>query len=59
MISLIYGTYNMTQMNLLAKQKQTHRHRKQPYGYQKGKKLGKDKLEVWDENIHTSPHEKS
>ena len=27
----------MIQMNLFAKQKQTHRHRKQTYGYQKGK----------------------
>ena len=26
-------------MNLLTKQKQTHRHRKQTYGYQKGKAL--------------------
>ena len=25
------------QMNLFMKQKQTHRHRKQPYGYQRGK----------------------
>ena len=28
-------------MNLFTKQKQTHRHRKQTYGYQR------DKLEVW------------
>ena len=37
-------------MNLFKKQKQTHRLRKQTYGYQKGKwrrdKL--DKLKVWD-----------
>ena len=26
-----------TQMNLFTKQKQTHRHRKQTYGYQRGK----------------------
>ena len=32
-------------MNLFTKQKQTHRHRKQTYGYQKGKG---DKLEVWN-----------
>ena len=37
----------MIQMNLFTKQKQTHRHRKQAYGYQKGK-VGKDKLAVWD-----------
>ena len=28
---------NMIQMNLITKQKQTHRHRKQTYGYQRGK----------------------
>ena len=27
----------MTQMNLFTKQKHTHRHRKQIYGYQRGK----------------------
>ena len=37
MISLIYGIYNMIQVNLSTKQKQTHRHRKQTYGYQRGK----------------------
>ena len=31
------GTKKMTQMNLFTKQKQTHRHREQTYGYQKGK----------------------
>ena len=36
MISLICGTQNMTQMNLFTKQKQTHRCRKQTYGYQRG-----------------------
>ena len=34
-------------MNLFTKHKQTHRHRKQTYGYQKGKE-GRDKLGVWD-----------
>ena len=33
-------------MNLFTEQKQTHRHRKQTYGYQKGG--GRDKLGVWD-----------
>ena len=38
-------------MNLYIKQKQTHRHRKQIYGYQRGK--GKrDKLGVWDTYIY-------
>ena len=31
-------------MNLFIKQKQTHRFRKQTYGYQRRR----DKLEVWD-----------
>ena len=34
-------------MNLFTKQKQTHRHRKQTYGYQRGKG-GRNKLGVWD-----------
>ena len=37
----------MIQRNLFTKQKQTHRHRKQTYGYQRGKE-GRDKLGVWD-----------
>ena len=31
----------MAQMNLLTKQKQTHRHREQTCGYQGGRKVGK------------------
>ena len=57
MISLIRGILKkMIQMNLFTKQKQTHRHRKQTYGYQKarkqtygdqrGKRQGRDKLGV-------------
>ena len=38
----------MIQMNLFTKQKQTHRYRKQTYGYQRGKGLGRDKLGVLD-----------
>ena len=34
-------------MNLFTKQKQTHRHRKQTYGYQRGKG-GREKLGAWD-----------
>ena len=41
-------------MNLFTKQKQTHRHRKQTYGYQWGKMGGGDKLGVWDQQIHTT-----
>ena len=33
----------MIQMNLFTKEKQTHRHRKQTYGYQMGKVAGRDK----------------
>ena len=40
-------------MNLFIKQKQTHSHRKQVYGYQRGKE-GRDKLGVWDQQIHTT-----
>ena len=35
-------------MNLVTKQKQTHRLRKQTYGYQRGKVVGRDKLGDWD-----------
>ena len=41
-------------MNLFTKQKQTHRHTKQIYGYQRGKERGRDKLGGWDEQIHTT-----
>ena len=40
MISLICGIYNMTQMNLFMKQKETHRHREQTCGYQEGEWVG-------------------
>ena len=43
----------MIQMNLFVKQKQTQRHRKQIYGYQRRKRQG-DKLEVWDYQIQTT-----
>ena len=36
----------MIPMNLLTKQKETHRHRKQTYGYQGAEGLGRDKLGV-------------
>ena len=39
-------------MNLLTKQ--TLRYRKQIYGYQRGKIVGKDKLEVLDQHIQTT-----
>ena len=34
-------------MSLFTKQKQAQRHRKQTYGYQRGK-WGRDKLRIWD-----------
>ena len=40
-------------MNRIYKQKQTHRHRKQTYGYQRE---GRDKLGVWDQQIQTTVH---
>ena len=47
MILLICGIYDMIHMNLFTKLKQTHRHRKQTYGYQRGEREW-DKLEVRD-----------
>ena len=44
-------------MNLFTKQKQTHRHRKQTCGYQRGKGMGRDKLGVWDQQIQTTIYE--
>ena len=38
----------MVKMSLYTKQKETHRHKKQTYGYQRGKGEGRDKLGVWD-----------
>ena len=43
--SLLCGVLKMIQMNIFIKQKQTHRHRKQTYGYQRGKR---DKLGFGD-----------
>ena len=44
----------MIQMNLFTNQKQTHRHRKQTYGYQRVRGGERDKWGVWDEQIHTT-----
>ena len=40
-------------MNSFTKQKQSHRCRKQTYGYQGGRGGG-DKFGIWDEQIHTT-----
>lgn len=37
MISIVCGIQKITQMNLYTKQEQTHRDKKQTYGYQGGK----------------------
>ena len=41
-------------MSLFRKQKQTHRLRKQTYGYQRGKVGGKDGLELCDWHMYTT-----
>ena len=43
----------MIQANLFIKQKHTHRHKKQAYGYQREKGEGK-KLGVWDKEIQNT-----
>ena len=42
----MWNLKKLIQVNLLTKQ--THRHRKQTYGYQRGKRGEGDKLGVWD-----------
>ena len=44
-------------MNFFTRQKQTHRSRKQTYGYQRGSG-GRDKLVVWDQQVHTTIHKR-
>ena len=41
-------------MNCFTKQKQTYRHRKQTYGYQRGNVGGRVKSGAWDEHTHTT-----
>ena len=43
------------QMNLLTKQKHTHKHREQIYGYQRGKGWGRDKL-GFEIKVYTTMH---
>ena len=47
MISFLCEIIKILQMDLFTKQKQTHRHRKQIYGYQRGKVV-RYKLGKWD-----------
>ena len=46
-ITYTWNLKKIKQMNLYTEQKQTHRHRKQTNGYQRGEG-GRDKLGVWD-----------
>ena len=39
-ITYMWKLKKMIQMNLFTKRKQTHRHRKQSYGYQRGNSMG-------------------
>ena len=49
------GYNKVIQINLLTKQKQTHRHGKQIYRYQSGKGR-RDKVGIWDEHIHSTEY---
>ena len=49
MISVVCGIWKVKQINLHTIQKQTHRHRKQTYGYQRGEGE-RDKLEEYGIN---------
>ena len=39
-ITYVESKKKMIQMNLFTKRKQTHRHQKQTYGHQRGKRVG-------------------
>ena len=45
----------MTRKNLVTKQKQTNRHRKQTYGCEREKR-GRHKVGIWDSYIHNTIH---
>ena len=47
-ISYMWNLKKIIQMKLFTTQKQTHRHRKQTYGYQRGKVWGRERLGIWD-----------
>ena len=50
----MWNIFKMIQRNVFTEQKQTHRHRKETYGYQRGKVVGRDKLGIWNGHIHTT-----
>ena len=47
-ITYMWNLKHRIKIYLFTKQKKTHRHRRQIYGYQRGEGGGKDKLGVWD-----------
>ena len=47
-ISYMWNLKKIIQIKLFTMQKQTHRHRKQTYGFQRGKGWGRDKLGISD-----------
>ena len=53
-ITYMWNLKKMIQMNLFSKQKQTHRPKKQTYGYQRGNVGGSDKLGDWDVPVNTT-----
>ena len=56
MYCLYVESEKLVQMNLLTKQKQSHRCRKQTYGYQEGKGRRRDKSGDWDSHIYNTIH---
>ena len=58
MTALIFGIANMIQVNLFTKQKETRRHRKETFGYQRGKGVGRNKLGVWDSWVEMTIHKR-
>ena len=46
------GEFKKKDTNELIYKIQTHRFRKQTYGYQRVEEGGKDKLRAWDEHTH-------
>jgi len=55
MLDKYYTAYMWNlKIHKFTKQKQIHRHRKEIYGYHREKERGKDKLGVWDSQIHST-----
>ena len=56
-ITYLWNLKKMIQVNLFTKQKQTYRHRKQSYGYQRGR-VGGGINKEFGINIHTLLYKK-